>query len=240
MLLFPRCLTKLTCLVISIPLSLLSTSQMKTGQKVRVAGLLCLPIVMVVVTITRATAGPRNDVRGMRNIAAIWNTLLIHVEAGIAVLVASAVIFRSVLVGLSSQRASSEERTLVGTNFNSGKPGSANSRDRPNSHRTSLKHQLLSAPSTGTLHSLRQFIWRTERDPSVATLSSIRSSVLDYHDFIRDESRHVKSNAATGRDGSMKAETMYPQQAMLKPDRASYHSLNETPRDPPSFGFSPV
>lgn len=176
--------------VISIPLCILSASRMKTAQKIRVAALLCLPLIMVIVTIVRAAAAPGAGANGFKKLATIWNALLLHVEAGVAILMASVVVLRGAVAELQSRASLDGE--FVASDYTQGGfmalPGTPRESKRDNL--TIQVQKPLRRPST--VNSLFTFFQWDDNRP-IPAMPSPMSPGFNYHDFIKGKDNGKKA-----------------------------------------------
>lgn len=95
-----------THLVIIIPILILRTSLMKLSQKIGLAALLCLSIVMVIVAIVRMTAYAYHP----RIIDLTWCAFWIHVESCVAVIMASLSAIRPLFVNWGREKEVDEKK----------------------------------------------------------------------------------------------------------------------------------
>ncbi|MCJ1349294.1 hypothetical protein MMC31_007530 [Peltigera leucophlebia] len=95
--------------VIIIPILILRTSLMRLSQKIGLAALLCLSIVMVILAIVRMTAYADPP----RIIDLTWSAFWIHVESCVAVIMASVSAIRPLFVNWGRQKEVDEERNRV-------------------------------------------------------------------------------------------------------------------------------
>lgn len=98
-----------THLVIIIPILILRKSLMKLCQKIGLAALLCLSIVMVILAIVRMTAYADHP----RVMDLVWSAFWIHVEACVAVLMASISVALPLFVNRGREKGVDEEKNPV-------------------------------------------------------------------------------------------------------------------------------
>ena len=158
---------------------------MRLYQKIRIAAFLCLSLAMVIISIVRISGGFFINLQGKREISLAWANMLLHIEAGVAVLMGSISAFRAVFAGQGSPEESSHPSLiyrimkrlgLYGTS-SSGVVEQADERNWP----SSPEH------TRATLVSLREFIRRHNRESGHTTLESNDDLQDPYHEFIRQQ-----------------------------------------------------
>ena len=85
-------------MIIAIPILILRGSLMKRAQKIGLAVFLCLSLAMVIVTLVRMIGTVIQTKPSNRGTSPVWGTLFMIVEAGIAVIMSSLLVFRGVFL----------------------------------------------------------------------------------------------------------------------------------------------
>jgi hypothetical protein len=188
-------------IIISIPLVLLRIARsMQLPQKIRIATFLCLSAAMVVISLVRIGGGWYTDFEGKREISFAWSHILLHIEAGVGVLMGTISAFRSVF---KSPRTSFDQERSRPPSFLArilNKLGLGYiTKSFGNSSSSGTQHPQL--PRDGqntrlTMFSLRRFIRRQGRDPGQTTLASIDDPQEHYHEFMRREAEGARSTRA--------------------------------------------
>lgn len=171
---------------------------MKVRQKIRVATFLCLSVAMVIISLVRISGGLYTDFQGKREFSFVWSNVLLHIEAGVGVIMGTISAFRSVFTG---HRSSSDEEQprpsflsrlmkKLGLRYTTKRVGTSG-----NSGPSNQQLDQNSPQTRATMFSLRRFIRRHNREPGHTTLESIDDPQDHYHNFVR---RGYNGARATG------------------------------------------
>ncbi|KAF2793411.1 hypothetical protein K505DRAFT_244470 [Melanomma pulvis-pyrius CBS 109.77] len=176
-------------IIISFPLFLLRIArQMKLQHKIRVATFLCLSVAMVIISLVRISGGLYTDFQGKQEFSFVWSSVLLHIEAGVGVMMGSISAFRSVFTGHRSSSEEEQQRPSFLSRlmkklrlpYATKKLGTSG-----NSEPSNQQLDQNSPQTRVTMFSLRRFIRRHNREPGHTTLESIDDPQDHYHNFVR-------------------------------------------------------
>ncbi|CBX99524.1 hypothetical protein LEMA_P087630.1 [Plenodomus lingam JN3] len=185
-------------MIITIPLLLLRLSQMRIEQKASIASFLCLSISMIIITIIRLAGGLHESVRGEREFSLVWTHILLHVESGVAILMACLVAFRTIFANQIAQLRHDESTSWYHRLITRIRGGSSAKQSRESSGEHSVHPHVSKGPSTRiTMQSLRNFIRGDSASRGMTTLGSVSDPVEQYHEFMRNDARRNESGRST-------------------------------------------
>ncbi|KAF2849143.1 hypothetical protein T440DRAFT_490681 [Plenodomus tracheiphilus IPT5] len=185
-------------MIISIPLLLLRLSQMRLEQKASIASFLCLSISMIIITIIRLAGGLHESVRGEREFSLVWTHILLHVESGVAILMACLVAFRTIFANQFAQLRHDGTTSWYHRLFTRIRGGLSAKQSRESSGEHPAQPQVSKGPTTRiTMQSLRNFIRGDTTSRGMTTLGSVSDPVQQYHEFMRDDARRNESAKST-------------------------------------------
>jgi len=176
---------------------------MRLTQKLRIATFLCLSSFMIIIGLVRISGGLYTNRQGQREFSFAWSHILLHIEAGVGVLMGTISAFRSIFT--SPRTSSEEDRSRTQSSFLTRFFEKLGLCKAIKSLRTRTTD---TAPTPGrlsrdgqtrvTLFSLRRYIRRHGRQPGHTTLESIDDPQEHYHEFVRSDAGRVRERGEGG------------------------------------------